>query len=78
MYGVIDVWQQIHVTNLHLIIVSINYTKKKSSFLDAPENPLGSCLDVTFSYKDHLLYSHVEVESGVEFMPSSFNTLKNT
>lgn len=78
MCGVIDVWQQLHVTNLHLIIVSINYTPKKLLSWMLQENPLGPCLDVRFSYKDHLLYSHVEVESGVEFMPSSCNTLKNT
>lgn len=33
------------------------------------KNPAGSCLDVRFLYEDYLLYSHVGVEDGVEFMP---------
>lgn len=66
MCGVIDVWQQIHHTQIHSQFTPYHSLHKlyqnSSSFLDAPGNSLGPCLDFRVLYEDHLLYSHIEVE----------------
>lgn len=81
MCGVIDVCVcgSRHMLPIYTLPYSLpKFYQQKSSFLDAPENHSGPCLGVRFSCEDHLLFSHVGVENGVEFMPSSYNTLNNT
>ncbi|KAJ8782272.1 hypothetical protein J1605_010251 [Eschrichtius robustus] len=58
-------------TAMQAMIRAMDTLKIPYKYEHNKKNPSGSRLDVKFSYEDHSLYRHTDVEDDVEFIPYS-------